>query len=77
MSRTADFPIRIANGEVTVDAAFLAPKLGLGVERLKKEMRSGTVVGIIEEGRDEDAGRTPVTFRDGKQTWYAIGRQAS
>lgn len=72
MNRIVDSPIRIENGEVTVEAAFLAPKLGLNVETLQEEMRRGAVVGVVEEGRDEDAGRTRVTFRHGDRSWQAV-----
>ena len=72
MSRTADGPIRIENGEVTVEAAFLAPKLGLSVEALQGEMRRRVVVGVVEEGRDDDAGRARVTFRHGDRSWQAV-----
>lgn len=72
MNRSADGTIRIENGEVTVEAAFLAPKLGLNVETLQAEMRRGAVVGVVEEGRDEDAGRLRVTFRHGERRWHAV-----
>ena len=72
MSPPPDPPIRIENGEVTVDAAFLAPRLGLGPERLQAEMRRGAVVGVAEEGRDEDAGRTRITVRYRARVWQAV-----
>lgn len=72
MSPATDTPIRIDNGEITVDAAFLAPKLGLSVEALRAEMGRGAVVGVAEEGRDEDAGRTRVTFRHGARIWRGV-----
>ena len=52
--------ITIINGEITVDAALLAPKLGLSAEALKAEMRKGIVSSIAEIGINEDAGRAPV-----------------
>jgi NFU1 iron-sulfur cluster scaffold homolog, mitochondrial len=72
MSPAADAPIRIKNGEVTIDAAFLAPRLGLAVEALQAEMRRGAVVSTVEEGRDEDAGRTRVTVRYGRRIWRVV-----
>lgn len=72
MSRAADAPIRIENGEVTVDAGFLATRLGLAVEKLQAEMRRGAVVSTVEEGRDEDARRTRITVRYGARLWRAV-----
>lgn len=72
MSSTADTPFRINSGEITVDAVFLAPKLGLSAQTLQAEMRRGLVVSVVEEGRDEDAGRTRVTFRYGQRVWRAV-----
>lgn len=72
MNPTADAPIRIENGEVTVDAAFLAPRLGLPIDKLQAEMRRGAVVSTVEEGRDEDAGRTRITVRYGARLWGAV-----
>lgn len=72
MNPTADAPIRIENGEVTVDAAFLAPRLGLPVDKFQAEMRRGAVVSTVEEGRDEDAGRTRITVRYGARLWGAV-----
>lgn len=72
MSQSEDVPISVHKGEVTVDAAFLAPKFGLTAESFQAEMRRGLVSGIVEEGRDDDAGRTRVTFRYGDLIWRAI-----
>lgn len=72
MNTPTETPVRVDNGEITVDAAFLAPKLGLSAEVLQVEMRRGAVVGVAEEGRDEDAGRTRVTFRHGARVWSAV-----
>lgn len=65
-------PICVVDGEITVDAGFLAPKLGLSVEALRAEMRLGRVVSTCEKGRDEDAGRFRVTFRHGARVWRAV-----
>lgn len=72
MSPTPDPPICVVDGEITVDAIFLAPKLGLFVEALQREMRLGRVVSTVEEGRDDDAGRFRVTFRYGTRVWRAV-----
>ena len=64
--------ITIADGEITVDAELLAPKLGLSAEALKAEMRKGTVSSVAETGIDEDAGRTRVTFRYRTRAWTVV-----
>lgn len=55
-----------------VEVAFLAPKLGLNVDTLQAKMRRGAIVGVVEEGRDEDAGHVRVTFRHGERSWHAV-----
>ena len=64
--------ITIADGEITVDAELLAPKLGLSVEALKAEMRKGNVSSVAETGIDEDAGRTRVTFKYRMRVWTGV-----
>ena len=64
--------ITIADGEITVDAELLAPKLGLSAEALKAEMRKGNVSSVAETGIDEDAGRTRVTFRYRTRIWSGV-----
>lgn len=75
MSEAKDLPIRIHNGDVIVDAAFLAPKLGLSPEHFQTEMRGGLVSSVVEEGQEGDAGRIRVTFRYGHRAWRAIVEQ--
>ena len=64
--------ITIADGEITIDADLLAPKLGLLAEALKAEMRKGNVSSGAETGIDEDAGRTRVTFRYRTRAWIRV-----
>ncbi len=64
--------VTIVNGEITVDAELLAPKLGLSAAALKTEMRNGTVSSVAEAGIDDDAGRTRVTFKYRTRTWTAV-----
>ena len=64
--------ITIADGEITVDAEMLAPKLGLSVEALKAEMRKGNVSSVAEAGIDDDAGRTRVTFKYRTRVWTGV-----
>ena len=72
MSPVPASAITIADGEITVDAELLAPKLGLSAEALKAEMRKGTVSSVAETGIDEDAGRTRVTFRYRTRAWTVV-----
>jgi hypothetical protein len=46
-----------------IDAADLAPLLGLAPQDLQRLMRNGEITSLYEQGRDEDAGRHRVTFR--------------
>ncbi len=64
--------ITIVNGEITVDADLLAPKLGLSAAALKAEMRKGVVSSVAETGINEDAGRTRVTFRYRTRAWTVV-----
>ena len=64
--------ITIADGEITVDAEWLAPKLGLSAAALQAEMRKGNVSSVAETGIDEDAGRTRVTFRYRTRTLIVV-----
>ena len=72
MSPVPASAITIADGEITVDAELLAPKLGLSAEALKAEMRKGNVSSVAETGIDEDAGRTRVTFKYRTRVWTGV-----
>ncbi|WP_037256048.1 DUF6522 family protein [Rhodovibrio salinarum] len=53
------------DGDLTVDAQVLAPRLGVSVAQLKAEMRRGIVYSRVERGEGADAGywRITVTYR--------------
>ena len=53
------------DGDLTVDAQVLAPRLGVSVAKLKAEMRRGIVYSRVERGEGADAGywRITVTYR--------------
>jgi hypothetical protein len=55
--------LEVVAGRVTVEAEDLAPLLGLAAADVPRLMREGRITGLVEEGRDADAGRTRVTFR--------------
>lgn len=47
----------------TVDAEFIAGKLGISPDIFWREVKRGIVYGIVERGEGEDAGRVRLTFR--------------
>jgi hypothetical protein len=49
-------------GDLTVDAAVVAPRLGVDVATLKREMRRGIVYSRVERGEGEDAGSWRLTL---------------
>ena len=51
MSPVPASAITIADGEITIDAERLAPKLGLSSEALKAEMRKGIVSSVGDDRR--------------------------
>ena len=55
--------IGVRGEEATIEARFLAAKLGLSLDRLRAEMRRGIVYGVVERGVGEDEGRLRLTFR--------------
>ena len=65
-------PVRFDDGEITVEAEILAPKLGLTVEALKQNMAKGLVMSVAETGENEDAGRTRLTFRYRARVWRVV-----
>jgi hypothetical protein len=64
--------VGVEGDEATVEAGYLAAKLGLSVDRLRSEMRRGIVYGVAERGVGEDAGRLRLTFRYRARLWTAI-----
>jgi Family of unknown function (DUF6522) len=64
--------VEIHGDDVTVEATYLATRLGLSVDRLRTEMRRGIVYGVVERGIGEDAGRLRLTFRYRTRAWTAV-----
>jgi len=58
--------------EVTVEASYLAARLGLSVDRLRAEMRRGIIYSVVERGMGEDAGRLRLTFRYRAHAWTVM-----
>jgi hypothetical protein len=55
--------IEIHGDDVTIEASYLAVRLGLPVDRLRTEMRRGIVYSVVERGAGEDAGWLRLTIR--------------
>ena len=53
----------------TVDAEFIAGKLGLSPEIFWREVKRGIVYGVVEHGEGEDVGRVRLTFRYRARSW--------
>ena len=64
--------IEVRGEEATVEAGFLAAKLGLSVDRLRAEMRRGIVYGMVDRGVGEDAGRLRLTVRHRARSWTVV-----
>ena len=72
MAPLSSTAICVDDGEITVEAAALAPKLGLSIEALKENMAKGLVMSVTETGENEDAGRTRLTFRYRARVWRVV-----
>ena len=64
--------IRIGSSEITIEAEYLADRLGLSPEQLQIEMQRGAVYGAVERGAGEDAGRLRLSFRYRTRAWALI-----
>jgi hypothetical protein len=64
--------ITVKDGSATIEASYLAAKLGLTTERFRAEMRRGIVYGVTERGEGADQGRTRLTIRYRDRSWSAI-----
>ncbi len=66
------------DGRITVDPAYLAPRLGLSPEALRAGLQNGDVVGVTEAGEGRDAGKTRIVLRSAHRAWAAeIGPDGS
>ena len=72
MTPLSSTAICVDDGEITVEAEVLAPKLGLSIEALKENMAKGLVMSVTETGENEDAGRTRLTFRYRARVWRVV-----
>ncbi len=59
------------DGQIVVDPNYLAPRLGLTSEMLRKGLQSGEVVGVTETGVGEDEGSARIVLRSATRAWAA------
>ena len=64
--------LEIHGDDVTVEATYLAARLGLPVDKLLAEMQRGIVYSRVERGIGEDAGQLRLTFRYRARAWTVI-----
>jgi Family of unknown function (DUF6522) len=64
--------IEIYGDDITVEASYLAARLGLSVDQLRTEMRRGIIYSVVERGSGEDAGRLRLTFRYRARAWTVV-----
>ena len=64
--------LEIHGDDVTVEATYLAARLGLPVDKLLTEMQRGIVYSRVERGIGEDAGQLRLTFRYRARAWTVI-----
>ena len=64
--------VEVEGDDATIEAGFLAAKLGLSVDRLRAEMRRGIIYGIVERGIGEDAGRLRLAVRYRARSWTVV-----
>lgn len=59
------------DGQLMVAPDYLAPRLGLTPDALRKGLRSGDVVGVTETGEGADVGKTRIILRSATRAWAA------
>jgi len=72
MSSIPGSAITKAEGAITIDAEWLASRLGLSAASLKSEMRKGIVYSVVEAGLSEDLAHTRLPFRDRSRAWTVV-----
>ena len=63
MNQQSSATVSLSEDGFSVDAEFIAAKLGLSPEIFWREIKRGIVYGVAERGEGEDAGRVRLTFR--------------
>ena len=65
-------PVLFTGGQMEINAAFIAERFGLTLERTKTLMRQGQFRSLVEKGEGEDEGRWRLTLRCGNRVWRGI-----
>ncbi|WP_366653544.1 DUF6522 family protein [Fodinicurvata sp. EGI_FJ10296] len=63
---------RAPDGSFTVDATYIAPKLGLEPDRFMALLRDGRVFQATERGTGSDAGTWRLTFTWASHRWQIV-----
>jgi hypothetical protein len=69
MDRESSAAVIHSGDGFTVDAEFVAGKLGLSPEAFWREVKRGIVYGVVERGEGEDSGRMRLTLRYRARSW--------
>jgi Family of unknown function (DUF6522) len=72
MTLLAAGAISITDGAIVIAAEIVAPRLALKPQALQAEMQRGQVCCLVENGVDEDEGRTRVTVRYHARSWTLV-----
>ena len=72
MSSVPGSAITIAESEITIDAEWLASRLGLSAASLRSEMHKGIVYSVVETGLSEGVARTRLPFRYRSRVWNVV-----
>ena len=65
-------PPGTVEGPFVLDAAFVAQRFGMTLDRMRVLMDRRMVVSRVEEGVGEDAGRWRLTLRSGNRVWRGV-----
>lgn len=65
-------PVLFTDGQMEIDAAFIAERFGFTLERTRVLMRQGQFRSLVEKGEGEDEGRWRLTLRCGNRVWQGI-----
>lgn len=63
--------VSLDQGQVIVDPDYLAARLGLDAQALRKGLQSGAVVSLSETGSGSESGRTRIVVRSPQRAWAA------
>ena len=59
-------------GDYVLDPAFLALRLSMEANELRRRMRLGLVTSLVERGTGSDEGSTRLTVRSANSVWRGV-----